>query len=362
MGVQIKLQQWRYFVAVAETLNFRLAAQQLFITQPPLTRQIQALEAALGLTLFERNRQGVRLTDAGQTVLEQARSLLQAAQALQTLEALPRPVSDAGAAAGPPRLRLGLTSVVDAGGLADLQAAFQKRWPGCEVQMVRDRSTSLVRRVSRGELEAALIGLPARTEGLELTPLWADPLMACLPATHPLARQRTVALTALQDRPLFWFKRSLNPSFYDYCEQVFNRLGYQPPRLPEPAEHHVLLAQVAAGQGVALVPRSMRALRRQGVVYRVLRDAGGLSVQIGLVWRARKAGPPAEAAAGPGLPDMAALAQCAREAMGGRSPGAETGTPQTASATGRLDGPGQSRPPVANGPDRNHRTRPGRET
>jgi DNA-binding transcriptional LysR family regulator len=322
MEVQIKLQQWRYFVAVAETLNFRVAAQRLFITQPPLTRQIQALEAALGLTLFERNRQGVRLTGAGQTVLVQARSLLQAAQALQTLEALPRLVSDASAAPSPPRLRLGLTSVVDAGGLADLHAAFQERWPGCEVQLLRDRSTKLIRRVCRGELEGALIGLPARTEGLELIPLWADPLMACLSAAHPLARQRTVSLKALQDSPLFWFKRSLNSSFYDHCEQVFNRLGYQPPRLPEPAEHPVLLAQVAAGQGVALVPQSMRVLRRQGVVYRPLRDAGGLGVQVGLVWRSRNAGRLDEAWSGPGLPDVAALAQCVREVMGGRSPSA----------------------------------------
>lgn len=320
MGAQIKLQQWRYFVAVAETLNFRLAAQRLFITQPPLTRQIQALEAALGRCLFERNRQGVRLTDAGQAVLVQARSLLQAAQALQNLETLPRPASEAGVAPSPPRLRLGLTSVVDAGGLADLQAALQERWPGCEVHLLRDRSTSLVRRVYRGELEAALIGLPARTEGLNLMPLWTDPLMVCLPAAHPLARQRKVRLNVLQDSPLFWFKRSLNPSFYDHCEQVFNRLGYQPLRLPEPAEHHVLLAQVAAGQGVALVPQSMRALRRQGVVYRSLREAACLSVEIGLVWRSPKAGSPGDAQSGPPLWDVPALAQCLREVMEGRSP------------------------------------------
>ncbi len=294
MSAPIKLQQWRYFIAVAEALSFRLAAQHLFITQPSLSRQIQQLEAQLGLTLLERNRQGVRLTPAGQAVLAQARSLLQAAQALQNLQSLPglQAIAQAQQRAAPQLVRLGLSSAVDASVLAGVSQAIEQQWPGCQVQLLRERSLNLIKRLRRSELALAIIGLPAATQGLELRLLTVDPLVACLASSHPLARQRRLQLADLQTTPLFWFHRALNPSFYDYCEHTFAQLNFQPQRLPEPAQHHVLLEQVASGQGWALVPRSMKALRRPGVVYRDVLGAEPLCIRLGLAWLPASAAAP----------------------------------------------------------------------
>ena len=77
MSDQLNLRQLRYFIAVAEELNFRRAAERLFVTQPPLSRQIKLLEETIGAKLFERNRQGVQLTDAGNAFLADAQSLVQ---------------------------------------------------------------------------------------------------------------------------------------------------------------------------------------------------------------------------------------------------------------------------------------------
>lgn len=287
MAQSPSLRQLSYFVAVAEELNFRRAAERLCITQPPLTRQIQALEAALGARLFDRDRRGVQLTEAGQRFLAQARALVQqVAQAVNQFQ-------PASAAPQPPVLRLGITTVVDVGLFGGLGAAFDTAWPGWQLRIQRQISARLIRDLHRGALDLAVIGLPSRTEGLVLTPLGDDPLVACLSSRHPLARRRRVPLQALAADTLFWFDRRLNPAYFDHCEQVFHRLGFHPPRVAEPAEHPVLLGLIAEGRGFALVPQSLNTVRRSGVVFRRLVEEDELRIRLAAAWPADR--PPARA-------------------------------------------------------------------
>ncbi|URI11284.1 LysR family transcriptional regulator [Aquincola tertiaricarbonis] len=287
MAQSPSLRQLSYFVAVAEELNFRRAAERLCITQPPLTRQIQALEAMLGARLFDRDRRGVQLTEAGQRFLAQARALVQqVAQAVNQFQ-------PSSAAPQPPVLRLGITTVVDVGLFGGLGAAFDTAWPGRQLRIQRQISARLIRDLHRGALDLAVIGLPSRTEGLVLTPLGDDPLMACLSSRHPLARRRRVPLQALAADTLFWFDRRLNPAYFDHCEQVFHRLGFHPPRLAEPAEHPVLLGLIAEGRGFALVPQSLNTVRRSGVVFRRLVEEDELRIRLAAAWPADR--PPARA-------------------------------------------------------------------
>src|SRR5450830_1432129 len=228
------------FFAVARCLNFRQAAEQLHMTQPPLSRAIRLLEERLGARLFERDTQGVALTQAGRTLLPQALHIL---ELLELAQASLRHDS------APARLRLGLTSSVEVGLFRPLLAALDKQLGTMRLELTAAPSPRLVASVRKGQLDAALLALPSATFEL---------------AVQPLARQ---------------------PVFFDHCQQVFRRHGFAPTFLREAVDHHVLLGDVAAGKGMALLADSFRALRLAGVAYRPLLEGEELAAGIGLAWR-----------------------------------------------------------------------------
>ena len=261
----------RQFLAVAETLSFRQAAEVLHMSQPPLSRAIRQMEARLGAPLFERNTQRVVLTAAGQRLLPYARRILQLlAQAQDAVAAQQLPA----------RLRIGVTSAVEAQWFQRVAQAMEAQ--GVEPVVSSDTSPRLVRLLARGRLDAAFIALPTHAPGLEVDVLERQPLLAVLPTSHRLARRRTVSLDDLAADPLYWFRRARQPAFFDHCRAVFQRHGYAPALLEEPEDHHVLLAAVARGRGVALLPASFAAIRREGVRYKPLREGAELHVGIGL--------------------------------------------------------------------------------
>ncbi|KAB8041799.1 LysR family transcriptional regulator [Janthinobacterium aquaticum] len=265
------------FCSVARCLNFRQAAQQLHMTQPPLSRAIRQLEERLGARLFERDTHGVALTDAGRTLLPQAQqilALLDAAAASLKRDAVPA------------RLRLGLTSSVEAGLFQPLLCALEAQL-ACRLELTAAPSPRLVAAVRRGQLDAAMIALPSATPELAVMALRREPMLLALPSGHRLARKRKLALADLAGEAVYWFERARQPAFFDYCQQLFDRHGFAPRWLREPHDHHVLLGEVAAGKGVALLAASFRALRRDGVVYRPLLEGDELAVGIGLVWQAQ---------------------------------------------------------------------------
>lgn len=263
------------FVAVAETLSFRQAAERLHVSQPPLSRAIRELEERLGVRLFDRSVRGVALTPAGRHLLPRARRVL---RLLADTHAELRAMGDA-----PHALRIGFTSAVEAQTFAGLLDEAPKRQrPAIEIRPSFDTSPRLLRQLNAGRLDAAFIALPVRDDALSLTEVLRQPMVAALPANHPHARRRRLALADLADGPLLWFERARQPAFFDHCEAIFARHRFAPPRRKEPADHHVLLAEVAAGRGVALLPASFAALRRPGVRYVALREGDELAVAIAL--------------------------------------------------------------------------------
>ena len=261
----------RQFVAVAEALSFRQAADALHMSQPPLSRAIRGLEARLGTQLFERDTQRVALAPAGQRLLPLARRILDLmAEAEATVLAH-------GAVA---RLRLGLTSAVEPQWFQKVAAGLEGK--GMVVEVTADASPRLVRMLARGKLDAAFIALPTHAPGLDVHVIERQPLMAVLPEAHPLARRRIVGLDDLSGGPLFWFRRARQPAFFDHCRRVFERHRFAPRIVEEPHDHHVLLAHVAAGRGIALLPSSFAKLHRAGVRYKRLREADELWVGVGL--------------------------------------------------------------------------------
>lgn len=266
----------RYFAVVAEESNISRAAQRLFISQPPLSRHIRHLESQLGVALFLRHTKGLILTDEGKRVLDIVRPLLCLQErTLSALSQLSAPAQQL--------LRIGLTTAFEQGVFAAAESALGEQTGALHI--TRQSSPALARLVRKGKLDAALVALPLNTEGLHLHPLsYQEPLIVALPASWPEAVTADLTLSALNHRPLFWFPRERNPDFFDYTRRIFDRAGYSPAYVEEPAEHDVLLARIARGEGMILLPASFSAIQRQGVVFCPLRDASQqLPLRLGVV-------------------------------------------------------------------------------
>lgn len=271
----------RAFAVVAEENNISRAAQRLFISQPPLTRHIRHLEAQLGVTLFQRHSKGLILTDAGREVLEMIRPLLVLQE--RTLAALSQL-----SAHSPQPLRLGLTTAFEQGIFAAVESALSDHTRALHI--TRHASPALAQQVRKGKLDAALVALPLNTEGLHLHPLpYQEPLIAALPVSWAEAARPALTLRALNHRPLFWFKRERNPDFFDYTRRIFDRAGYTPAYVEEPAEHDVLLARIARGEGMILLPASFSAIQRQGVVFCPVAEGDSMPLSLGVVYAPHQA-------------------------------------------------------------------------
>ncbi|MBC3907714.1 LysR family transcriptional regulator [Undibacterium umbellatum] len=262
------------FVVTAQTLNFRLAAEQLHITQPPLSRAIQNLEQRLGVKLFLRDTQNVQLTTAGKLLLPRALAILAMLDETETFMA---------SLVEPSHLRLGLTTSVEAGSFNVLTQAVATAMPDMSVEITYDNSPKLVAAIKAGRVDAAVIAMPTRTLDFPVQSLGQQAMMVALASKHPLASRRQLSLADIASEPVYHFERARQPAFFDYCHEIFRQHHFAPRFLLEPNDHHVLLSDVASGKGIALLPASFKALRLHGVSYRKLKEGDELALKLALI-------------------------------------------------------------------------------
>jgi DNA-binding transcriptional LysR family regulator len=255
------IKQLQCFLAVAHELNFRRAAERMRMTQPPLTRQIQCLEDVIGCPLFTRDTHQVHLTEAGIKLEEQAKQLInQLSHLVQRLNV----ESDT--------VKIGVTRTLDFSLIPTINAHLEKLIDADEISAHQLTSKQLLQILARGNLDIALVGekAPNGEEAFEFRWLYREPLMLALPSSHPASIQDTVSLRDVVDLPLYWFSRSANPGFYDKCENVLQSLPFVLKRKAEPDDSLIMLASIARGKGMALMPQSMCVSTRAGLCYRHL--------------------------------------------------------------------------------------------
>ncbi|KVN45072.1 LysR family transcriptional regulator [Burkholderia territorii] len=276
------LRQWRYFVTVADERHFGRAAERLSMTQPPLSQAIRALEDALGVALFARTKRSVALTAVGAALLPDVRRLLAAADALPPLaRRLAR--GEAGS------LSLAFVSTADYGLLPSLLRAFGARYPQVRLQLAEATSDVQIDELVAGSIDAGLVIPPVpprHAAALSYLPVVREPLVVAMPAAAApgVAEDEPVHLAELAALPLVIFPRRLAPGFYDIITGCYGAAGETPRIGQEAIQMQTIVSLVSAGMGVALVPQSLRNLRRTGVVYRPLAGDAPV-VETGLVWR-----------------------------------------------------------------------------
>jgi DNA-binding transcriptional LysR family regulator len=264
----VEVRQVQYFIAVAEQLNFGRAAQSLSVGQPVVSQQIARLERELGQALFERTSRVVRLTEAGQRFLPEARAVLvaieRARRAVTALERQPTRLLRLGSSTG---LGERLERVLEA---VRLEA------PDLDVELVSAPTRVRLDRVRADQLDAAFVrGIDAAV-GLEIVPIWSDALVVALPAAHPLARGEAIDLAELAGLPLRIVSRRLNQPLVDLVMAGCARAGFEPVLGPRLDSLPNALAAIGTGTPAwtVLYSAQAHALRSTRVAFRAVAGSG----------------------------------------------------------------------------------------
>ena len=252
----------RYFAAVAETEHMGRAAARLHISQSPLSRQIRALEADLGLTLFVRERQRIRITAAGRWLLEEARLLLEHAERVER-EARDRAAGRAGG------LSIGFVrGVMWNGVLPAALRRFRRGHPEAGIALHNMSSPAQIAALGSGQIDVGFVHLPGEQEGLRVQCVSAEPLVLALPQGHALARKRNVAMGDLAGEGWLALSREAAPATYERLLGMCAEAGFTARPRWEANSPATLLNLVESGLGAAILPASARRAAPRAVVFR----------------------------------------------------------------------------------------------
>ena len=261
----MELRHLRYFVCVAEQLNFRRAASMLNISQPPLSMQIRDLEYELGCTLFVRQQRKVTLTDAGRLFLPKARAILQeAANAKRDVLLAKQGIVG--------RMSIRFMSSAVTGKLQDIVSRYKARFP--DVLLDLEQSTVDIIRddVRRGDIDIGVIRLPAYTpEDIEAVTIMKESYFVALPKGHALAKKKEISVRDMAQMGMVIYPRNTVSGSYDDIMELFASEGVVPNIVQTAVEQLTIAGLVATGMGYSIVPECMVHIKVPGVVHRPLK-------------------------------------------------------------------------------------------
>lgn len=273
----------RCLVAVAEELHFGRAAERLHLTQPPVSLAIKELEEELGVLLFERTSRRIALTRAGEDALRDARVVLAAADTLRK-----RAQEAAKGLVG--SLSIGFISLPAYSFLPATLNTFTETYPRVQLGLHEGVTAEITRDVESGKLDVGLVfPTPDQPTSLSSRVVLAEPLMLAMPASHPMASQTRIDLSKLSQERFLGFERQYGPLMFDAIVATCMRHGFSP-KLFHARQMHTIVSLVSGGIGVAMVPASVRAMHREGVVYKPIKGEKTIIETIA-IWRSADESP-----------------------------------------------------------------------
>ena len=261
----IELRQLRYLLGVVDFGGFRKAAEELCVAQPPLSQQIASLERELGVKLFDRTARGSTPTDAAKRLLPHIRRIVETANFTVAVSHNLRDGNEG-------ILKLGFVGSAAFHVLPQLVTAHQERWPRVQFDLQEIPNHRQIERIRDGQLDAGLLRTDTTYAGMDSIWLFDEPILAALPSTHALADEPALALNDLSHESFIGIDREKSPQLFQDMAMLCRLAGfrYQPERWG--AEFTTILGLAATGLGVALVPRSLTAVRLPGIRFVPLSD------------------------------------------------------------------------------------------
>jgi len=241
----MNLRDLRYLVALADERHFGRAAERCFVSQPTLSAQIRKLEEYLGVPLVERQPRRVKLTEAGEKIVERARRALQEADAIVEVAK-----TDRDPLAG--HLKVALIPTVGPYLLPQVAGPLRRALPRLKLMLYEYQTAPLLEKLRAGEIDLGIIALPMPTEGLESTNLYDEPFTLAVPASHPLAGRDKVKLEDLKDETLLLLEDG--HCLRDHALSVCSRVRVNEEQDYRATSLETLRQMVAAGHGITLLP------------------------------------------------------------------------------------------------------------
>ncbi len=274
-----ELRHFRYFVAVAETLNFSRAAERLNIQQPPLSYQIKQLETELESQLFERKRPLI-LTEAGQHFLEEARLILAAVE-----RAIESTLLVSQGKKG--KLTVGFNSSVSNSILPEIIKSFRASLPDVKLILQEHPAYRLIEALSTQQVDIGLMHWSASyhlDKSLARELIQEESLVLVLPENHPLVNESEISIKSLANESFILPPSHISYSLAEPIAHFWQQIEFIPKETQEATLMLTILNLVAGGVGVALLPANVKNIQRKGVVYKPLQEATPI-LQIVAVWR-----------------------------------------------------------------------------
>ena len=257
----MELKRLKYFVAVAEELHFGRAAARLDMAQPPLSRQIAALESELEVQLFDRSRSQIRITQAGSVLLEHVRDIL---TRLDSAYRETKLIGEGGAG----RLRIAFVGSATHGPFPTLVKSFRTHFPDVQLALSSMNNAELSRSLIQREIDVAIARPSLKDEDFRTEVFHSEPLILALPDNSPLATSEPVHFEALKSETFIIYPRRPRPSFADHVLAVCKDAGFTPVDLIEAQDYQTAISLVSVGVGVSIVPASVAEATRPGVFFR----------------------------------------------------------------------------------------------
>jgi DNA-binding transcriptional LysR family regulator len=273
----MELRQLRYFAALAEELHFRRAAEVLDIAQPTLSQQIVALEDELGARLFERSKRSVRLTNAGTVFLSDVRAILMqaglAANHVHEAEAGRRGVLEIGSS-GPPM----------SSALPHVIRTFRAANPEITLNVRMMYSSDVLEELKQRRIHLGFARAGMKADDVKSKQFWSFPYHVVLPRDHAQAQRKSVRLERLTGETLITYPRTLIGESYDQLIAFCHAQGFRPKSVEEVRDSTSVVALVACGLGVSILPFT-RAFDVADVVTRPIAASSGWKFPIAAYWR-----------------------------------------------------------------------------
>jgi DNA-binding transcriptional LysR family regulator len=265
------------FLRVADTLHFGRAAEELHLSQPALSQRIKTLERDVGVALLDRDRRGVRLTEAG-------RAFLSAAQASVAHGDNAIDLARHAARGSIGRLRLGFTVIASYTWLPQAVQQFRRAHPGVTVDLTEMNSPAVEEALSRGDIDLGVLHPPLERTDLRARELPGEPMLLALPTGHRLSAAESIDFADLAGEPLLAAPRSVGPVLFDTLMGRFRAAAVEPRIVQQATPVTTLAGLVAAGAGIGFVTRGVARASRPGVVFREV--PGAPVVPMAAAWQA----------------------------------------------------------------------------
>jgi DNA-binding transcriptional LysR family regulator len=257
----MELRRLKYFLAVAEELHFGRAASRIGIAQPPLSRQIAALEEEVGAQLFDRSRSQIRLTQAGEVLAGHARVLV------ERLDAAYKETRQVGSG-GAGRLRVAFVGSASHGVLPNLIKSYRSHYPEVELALSAMNNAELHSALVQREIDIAVARPDLQNDELRREPLTREDLILAIPDNSELASRKVIKFNELADQTFVLYPRRPRPSYADAVIAICREEGFEPAALELAQDYQTAISLVSVGVGISVVPESVSQTTRPGVFFR----------------------------------------------------------------------------------------------